>query len=220
MPGHSRRSGIVVSVRPCTGIRRREIQARHLIRWQRVAESQVQRKSRSRIVAIHEQVLAPSPASRQVVEPVAVAALHSLELGRQNRDPVQQPKARRAAKRIASFTFERCRQPHVRHVILQLKADRHASATRRLRLDANQLEELALVAIGHAVELVAVHLRDPREQLHQRDAGIVKIVVGPLGRVERNERATFFDQVRPAPIVEIGKRQRHTTRTLLRPEAA
>jgi hypothetical protein len=70
--------------------------------------------------------------------------------------------------------------------------------------------------VRDAVDPVEVHLRDPGEQLDERYAGIVGVVVGPFRGVQGNERATLFDEVRPPAVVQDGKRERH----LLRPPRA
>jgi hypothetical protein len=62
------------------------------------------------------------------------------------------------------------------------------------------------MTVGYAVDTVNVLLDQPREQLDQRDPRIVNIVIGPRGRVARDQRRSLLDQVRPVARVEIGKR--------------
>jgi hypothetical protein len=65
------------------------------------------------------------------------------------------------------------------------------------------------VPLGDAVCAVDVLLDEPGEQLEQRDARVVQVVVGPAGRVAREERAALLDEVVPAASVEVRERQRH-----------
>src|SRR2546421_9337421 len=66
----------------------------------------------------------------------------------------------------------------------------------------------ALVATlpGEGIEL---RLRDPREQLHQRDAGIVNVVIGPARGEAWQARATELDEVVEPQGKEIGRQCRH-----------
>jgi hypothetical protein len=60
------------------------------------------------------------------------------------------------------------------------------------------------MARADAVELVELHLGEPREELQECDAGVVDVVVGPARREARDERARFLDQLGPRPVVEPG----------------
>ena len=80
---------------------------------------------------------------------------------------------------------------------------------RRVEADADQLEELDVVAVGDAVEPVDDLVRHPREQLDQRHARVGHVVVGPLGHALLDEPLGLVDQVLEPAVVEVGDRQGH-----------
>ncbi len=89
--------------------------------------------------------------------------------------------------------------------------DRDQSLRRRGRRQrhAQHLQELDAVALGHQVRAVQQVLGQEREQLHQRDAGIALVEVGPLGRVRLRPAEGVLHQLREAAIVDGGRRERH-----------
>ena len=85
----------------------------------------------------------------------------------------------------------------------------------RVRLLARyQFEEGAYVVVRDAVDAVDKHLRQVREQLDERDAGVGGVVVRPLRRVRGDERARLFHEVGVASVVEVRQTERHTNRFL------
>ena len=75
---------------------------------------------------------------------------------------------------------------------------------RREERDADQLEELDVVPVGHAVEAVDELVGHPGEQLDERDAGVGDVVVGPLRAALLDEPLGVVDEVLEAAVVEVG----------------
>jgi hypothetical protein len=80
---------------------------------------------------------------------------------------------------------------------------------RREEAHADELEELDVVALGHAVEPVEQLVGHPREGLDERDAGVGDVVVGPLGAALLDEALGIVHEVLEAAIVEVRRLQRH-----------
>ena len=83
-------------------------------------------------------------------------------------------------------------------------------AGRPVEPDPEQLHQRDVELVRHAVEPVDRHLRHPREQLDQRDAGIGDVVLGPLraGPVDAHPR--LGDEVLEAAVVELDRRELHS----------
>jgi hypothetical protein len=76
----------------------------------------------------------------------------------------------------------------------------------------------ALVFSGAAPQRIELRFGNPRQKLHQRDAGIVGVVVGPVGRQRRQLGAADLDQVVETAIKEVGSELPHAiTSTVLNP---
>ena len=80
---------------------------------------------------------------------------------------------------------------------------------RREERDADQLEELDVVAVRDAVEPVDQLVGHPGEQLDERHAGVGDVVVGPLGAALLDEPLGVVDEVLEPAVVEVGDGQRH-----------
>ncbi|MCY1289839.1 hypothetical protein D9M70_389490 [compost metagenome] len=85
-----------------------------------------------------------------------------------------------------------------KHREAQLRARR----TGRQQLDAEQLQELQVVQLGHAPQPCDQQVAHPGHQLHHRHAGLVVVDVVPLRRVARDARPCLGHQVGVAPVVD------------------
>ena len=83
------------------------------------------------------------------------------------------------------------------------EAHRGARGARAVELDAEQVQQRDVELVRHAVEPVDRHLRHPREQLDQRDAGVGDVVLGPLRAGAVDLQARLGDQVLEAAVVEL-----------------
>ena len=85
-----------------------------------------------------------------------------------------------------------------------------ARGARAVEPDAEQVEQRDVELVRHAVEPVDRHLRHPREQLDQRDAGVGDVVLGPLraGAVDLQPR--LGDEVLEAAVVELDLGESHS----------
>ena len=92
----------------------------------------------------------------------------------------------------------------------QAEAQGRLGGARAVQADAEQLEQRDVELVRHAVEPVDGHLRHPREQLDQRDAGVGDVVLGPLRARARDLQARLGDQVLEAAVVELDLRQSHS----------
>ena len=54
-----------------------------------------------------------------------------------------------------------------------------------------------------AIDPVHAHLGNPGEEFQQRDAGIVRVEVGPGRRVARNDGEAVVDEIRPTACIQI-----------------
>ncbi len=76
--------------------------------------------------------------------------------------------------------------------------------------DADQLEELDVVAVGYPVEPVEELVGHVGERLDQGDAGVGDVVVRPLRAAPLDQPLGVVDQVLEAAVVQVGCRQRHS----------
>ena len=76
---------------------------------------------------------------------------------------------------------------------------------RRIELNAEQLEELDVVEVGNLIQAIQDHLRHPRKQLSQRDAGVGLALVSPCWRVTRDEQLGLGNDLVKGAIIEDGR---------------
>ena len=81
-----------------------------------------------------------------------------------------------------------------------------AGGGRREERDADQLEELDVVPVRHAVEPIDELVGHPGERLDQGHAGIGHVVVRPFGAALLDEPLRLVDEVLEATIVEVRDR--------------
>ena len=93
------------------------------------------------------------------------------------------------------------------------EAHLRARRRRRAHRHAEQLEQVDVDLVRHAIEPVGRHLGHPREQLDQRDAGIGDVVLGPLRAAARDPRASLRHELLKAAVVEhdLGQPHHETT---------
>src|SRR6185369_7159628 len=127
--------------------------------------------------------------SRHISKPSRVSKLNRSQAAFDYRHGFQQTKSGLFSKRIFTgelhIDFELAR----RSAGLQTKCKRRPRGLRRSRRDSYERKKLSLVNLGNSIQFVDIHLGEPRKQLHQRDAGIVDIMIGPVRSVERNDRS-------------------------------
>ena len=66
-------------------------------------------------------------------------------------------------------------------------------------------------SIRDTIDLINSVLDQKGEQLHERDAGIREIVVGPGGKMLRNESLGFVYELLESSVVESGNGKGHVT---------
>jgi hypothetical protein len=91
----------------------------------------------------------------------------------------------------------------------EAEADVGARGGRAVEPDAEQVEERHVELVRHAVEPVDGHLRHPREQLDQRDAGVRHVVLRPLGTGAVDLEPRLRDEVLEAAVVELDLGESH-----------
>ena len=79
----------------------------------------------------------------------------------------------------------------------------------REQVDADELEELGVEAVGHLVQPVQRHLGHPGEQLDEGDPRVGQVVVRPRRAVLGDEALGLVDDVLEGAVVEVGARDRH-----------
>ena len=77
------------------------------------------------------------------------------------------------------------------------------------QFDANELQELDVIAIGNLIQPVDQNFCHPRKQFHESDAGIAFVEVGPFRGIAGDQRFCFRDDVRELAIIQIGGGKRH-----------
>ena len=90
------------------------------------------------------------------------------------------------------------------------EAQARGRGARPVEPDAEQVQQRDVQLVRHAVEPVDRHLRHPREQLDQRDAGVRDVVLGPLGARAGDPRARLGDEILEAAIVELDLGKPHS----------
>ena len=83
----------------------------------------------------------------------------------------------------------------------------------REQLEAHEVEELRVEAIGHLVEAEQEHVGHPGEQLDESNPGIGEVVVGPLRAVAGDETFGFVDDVLEPSVVKVGSWEAHGARS-------
>src|SRR5262249_5157634 len=144
------------------------------------------------------QRLLASPIRREIVKAFRVLHLNRSQLARMDRHRFKQVKPRLLAKRVVSRELGIGLQAPRRSSFFQGKAQHRARGARRLDFDSHQLQELALVRVGYTIKLVYVHLRNPGEEIKERDPRIVDVMVGPIRRIDRDQGPSLIYEVGPA----------------------
>ena len=81
-----------------------------------------------------------------------------------------------------------------------------------IKHDVEQPQELELRRLRDLVEAEEDVLAEEREQLDQRDPGVARIEVRPLGRVDGDAADELVAELLVGAVVEDGLRERHQTR--------
>jgi len=92
--------------------------------------------------------------------------------------------------------------------------------SRETKLSAREMEQLwsdlcqrdprsGYGALWHLVHLMEYHLREPGEQLYERDAGVALVKIGPLWSVTWNTQQRFAIQVLKVPLIQSRSFQWH-----------
>ena len=94
-----------------------------------------------------------------------------------------------------------------RHIVLcglivPIEFDNGHRRVRPSGLDSDQGEETVPDGSGRPVQAVPLDLFQPGEQFQKRDTGIVDVVVGPIPRERRDEKARLFGDGDPTLVVE------------------
>ena len=107
----------------------------------------------------------------------------------------------------------RCRARRARRrrraAVGALEHDHRARRHRGAHRNAQQLEVRELGGLGNLVEAEEQVLAEKREQLDERDAGIARVVIGPLRRVDRNAPHQLVAELLVRPVVEDRRWKRH-----------
>ena len=179
-----------------------------------LCESEVEHAPTLRISAERRNRHAIHPLASDIDHRRAVLEVNARQLHLGDGDATQGPERHERAVRVLSFELDAGR--HVERDAGKADGDvereHRVRGTRRLRRKPDQREKLLAVACSDAIEPKHIRFGHPREQLDERDTGIVDVVIGPSGRVARNQGAPLLHQVRPAAIVEVRQGQRHGVR--------
>jgi hypothetical protein len=95
-----------------------------------------------------------------------------------------------------------CREP---------EGHRHAGRGRREQPDADQLQKLDVVQVGHPVQPVHDLVGHGREGLDQGHARVGDVVVGPLRAALLHHPLGVVDEVLEPAVVQVGHRQAHSS---------
>ena len=183
-------------------------------------ETQDDRARGDRLVQADEQRVADGRRGREAVEAVAVAELPGVVDGidADTRRGRGGQRAREDAQVLEGREHHRVLDvgavgrdpglgPHedrLRPGRGQPERDLAARRRRRAELHAEELEELDVVPLGHAVEPVHELVDHLGEGLDERDAGVGHVVVGPLRATSLDEPLGLVDEVLEAAVVQVG----------------
>jgi len=102
---------------------------------------------------------------------------------------------------------------HLTTLGAHLEGDRHPGRLGLPALLADEVEEVDVGLVRHAVEPVDHHLRHPGEELDEGHAGVCVAQVGPLGTVLGDQGPGFADDVVVPAVIEIWRTNRHVSTT-------